>query len=397
MSGADSSHWSIMRAVSEQPIYLDYNATTPIAAEVLDAMLPVLREGFGNPSSAHAYGDAARALVERAREQVAALLACSPGELILTSGGTESNNAALIGIAEARRETGRHIVTSAIEHPAIAATCRHLEGRGWKVTRIGVDPRGRIRLDELARSVRPETTLVSIMHANNETGVLQPIEELRESIAPLGAILHTDAAQSVGKIDCRVDQLGIDALTLAGHKLYAPKGVGALYLRSGTPCARYLHGAGHEAGRRAGTENVAQIVGLGRACELAAQERSTREQHLSQLRDRLEARLRAGLSDLVVHGAGERRLPNTLYAAIPRISAIDLLDAVPEIAAAAGSACDAGKAHVSDTLRAMGVDESIALATLRLSVGRPTTEDEIDRASHLLVEAARRLRGSSGE
>ena len=384
-----------MPAVSEQPIYLDYNATTPIAPEVLDAMLPVLRDGFGNPSSSHAYGDAARAWVGRAREQVAGLLGCSPGEVIFTSGGTESNNAALIGIAEATREKGQHLVTSVIEHPAVAATCGYLEGRGWEVTRIGVDHNGRIRLEELARAVRPETTLISIMHANNETGVLQPIEEVRESIAPLGVILHTDAAQSVGKVDCRVDRLGVDALSLAGHKLYAPKGVGALYLRRGTPCERYLHGAGHETGRRAGTENVAQIVGLGRACELAAQEGTTREQHLSHLRDRIEARLRAGFSDLVVHGAGAPRLPNTLYAAIPRTSAIELLDAVPGIAAAAGSACDAGKAHVSATLRAMGIDESIALATLRLTVGRPTTEDEIERASHLLVEAAQRLRRSA--
>jgi cysteine desulfurase len=384
-----------MHVVSELPIYLDYNATTPIAAEVLDAMLPVLRESFGNPSSTHAYGEAARGLVERARGHVATLLECSPAEVIFTSGGTESNNAALIGIAEATEEKGRHLITSVVEHPAVAATCSYLEGRGWEITRIEVDHDGRIRLDELARAVRPETTLITIMHANNETGVLQPIEEIRESVAPLDPILHTDAAQSVGKIDCRVNRLGVDALTIAGHKLYGPTGVGALYLRSGTPCKPYLHGAGHETGRRAGTENVAQIVGLGRACELAAQEGAEREQHLAQLRDRLEVKLRAGMSDLVVHGAAAPRLPNTLYAAIPRTSAIELLDAIPEIAAAAGSACDAGKPHVSDTLRAMGVEESIALATLRLTVGRNTTADEIERASNLLVKAAQRLRGSA--
>ena len=212
-----------MPAVNEQPIYLDYNATTPIAPEVLDAMLPVLRDGFGNPSSSHAYGNAARALVGRAREQVAALLDCSPGEVIFTSGGTESNNAALIGIAEATRDKGRHLVTSAIEHPAVAATCGYLERRGWEVTRIGVDHDGEIGLNELADAVRPETTLISIMHANNETGVLQPIEDVRESIAPLGAILHTDAAQSVGKVDCRVDRLGVDALTLAGRRCFDPR------------------------------------------------------------------------------------------------------------------------------------------------------------------------------
>jgi cysteine desulfurase len=381
--------------VSDRPIYLDYNATTPIAPEVLDAMVPALRENFGNPSSAHVYGDAARAAIERAREQVAGLLDCSPAEVIFTSGGTESNNAALIGIAGATRTSGRHVVTSGIEHPAVAATCAHLENRGWEVTRLDVDQDGRIRLDDLTRVCRPDTTLITIMHANNETGVLQPIEEIRESIAPLGPILHTDAAQSVGKIDCRVDRLGVDALTIAGHKFYGPKGVGALYLRANTPFERYLHGAGHETGRRAGTENVAQIVGLGRACELARQEGAARERRLSGLRDRLETRLRAGISDLVVHGAAAARLPNTLYAAIPRTSAIELLDACPGIAAAAGSACDAGRPHISATLRAMGVDESIALATLRLTIGRGSTEDEIDRAVDLLVEAAQRLRGAA--
>jgi cysteine desulfurase len=384
-----------MPAVSEEPIYLDYNATTPIAPEVFDAMLPVLRSGFGNPSSSHALGVAARRLVERAREQVASLLGCSSEEVIFTSGGTESNNAALIGIAEATRNQGKHVVTSAIEHPAVAATCRYLETRDWEVSRLGVDHDGKVRLDELASVVRPDTTLISIMHANNETGVLQPIEELRESIAPVSAILHTDAAQSVGKVDCRVDRLGVDALTIAGHKLYAPKGVGALYLRRGTPCAPLLHGAGHEGGRRAGTENVPYIVGLGRACELAAAERENRERHLADMRDRLEAGLRRSFSDLVVHGSAAPRLPNTLYAAIPRTSAIELLDAVPEICTAAGSACDAGKARVSATLRAMGVDEATARATLRLTVGRSTTAEEIERASGLLVEAARRLRRSA--
>jgi len=384
-----------MPAVSEAPIYLDYNATTPIAPEVLDAMLPVLRTAFGNPSSSHVYGSATHDLVERARNQVADLIECDPREVIFTSGGTESNNSALIGIAEATRDRGKHLVTSTIEHPAVAATCDYLESRGWEISRIGADRNGRIRLDELTRTVRPDTSLISIMHANNETGVIQPIEELRESVAPLSAILHTDAAQSVGKVDCRVDRLGVDALTIAGHKLYAPKGVGALYLRRGTPYDRYLHGAGHEGGRRAGTENVAHIVGLGRACELATAERETRERHLTGLRDRLEAALRQGFSDLVVHGAAAPRLPNTLYAAIPRTSATALLDAVPGIASAAGSACDAGRPHISATLRAMGVEDAIALATLRLTVGRPTTGDEIMRASGLLIEAARRLRKSA--
>ncbi len=384
-----------MRRVSDRPIYLDNNATTPIAPEVLEAMLPALRDGFGNPSSTHAYGETARGLIEEARARVAALLDCSPAEIVFTSGGTESDNAALIGITEATRDRGRHVVTSAVEHPAIVATCAHLESRGWEISRVGVDRDGRLRMDELARAVRPETTLISIMHANNETGVVQPIEEIREAIAPLDPVLHTDAAQSVGKIDCRVDRLGVDALTIAGHKLYGPMGVGALYLRSGTPFARHLHGAGHESGRRAGTESVAQVVGLGKACQLALQERATRERRLARLRDMLETRLRSGLSDLVVHGAGAPRLPNTCYAAIPRTTAIELLAAVPQIAAAAGSACDAGRPHVSETLRAMGVDESTALATLRLTVGRANSEDEIERAAGLLIAAAQTLRGGA--
>ncbi len=384
-----------MPGVSDRPIYLDHNATTPIAPEVLEAMLPAMRDGFGNPSSAHAYGQTARALIEEARARVATLLECSPDEIVFTSGGTESDNAALIGIAEATRDRGRHLVTSTIEHPAIVATCAYLESRGWEVARVGVDRDGRLKLDELARAARPETSLISIMHANNETGVVQPVEEIRETVAPLDPVLHTDAAQSAGKIDCRVDRLGVDALTIAGHKLYGPMGVGALYLRSGTPFSRHLHGAGHESGRRAGTESVAQIVGLGKACELAVQERTTRERHLARLRDRLETLLRAGLNDLVVHGGGAPRLPNTCHAAIPRTSAIELLAAVPEIAAAAGSACDAGEPHVSATLRAMNVDEPTALATLRLTVGRANTESEIERAAELLVRAAQTRRGSA--
>ena len=384
-----------MRGVNKKPIYLDYNATTPIAPEVLEAMLPVLREDWGNPSAAHAYGAAAHARVEAARGQVAELLGCAAEEIIFTSGGPGSDNAALIGIAEATRERGRHIVTSVIEHPAVEATCRYLEGRGWEVARVGVDPSGRVRPDELASAVRPDTTLVSIMHANNETGVMQPIDELREVMAPHQAIVHTDAAQSVGKVECRVERLGVDALTIAGHKLYAPKGVGALYLRRDTPFVRSLHGAGHESGRRAGTENVALIAALGQACALALHDGRERERQLERLRDRLEANLRRAFDDLVVHGSDAPRLPNTLLVAIPRTSAVDLLAAIPGIAASAGSACDAGKPHVSATLRAMAVDEPTALATLRLTVGRSTTDDEVEQASAWIVEVARRQRAAA--
>jgi cysteine desulfurase len=383
-----------MPAVSDLPIYLDYNATTPVAPEVLDVLLPALRDDWGNPSSAHSYGESAANRVEAARASVAGLLGCDPDEVIFTSGGTESNNMALVGIAEATRERGRHIVTSAVEHPAVEEPCRYLERRGWEVTRVGVDRDGRVGLDELAAVVRADTTLVSIMHANNETGVLQPVEELRDAISPHSPIVHSDAAQSVGKVNCRVDRLGVDALSIAGHKLYAPKGVGALYLRGGTPCERFLHGAGHEAGRRAGTENVALIVALAHACELAAKESGSRELHLAGLRDRLEADLRRAFSDLVVHGVDAPRLPNTLSAAIPRTTAVDVLAAVPQIAAAAGSACHAGKPHISATLKAMGVDDATALATLRLTVGRPSTTLEVTQAASLIIEQARALRRS---
>ena len=374
------------------PIYLDYNATTPIAPEVIEAMLPALRENWGNPSSAHAYGRRARRAVEHSRGQVAELLGCEPGEIIFTSGGTESDNAAIVGIAEGLEHRGRHVVTSAIEHQAVEESCVYLERRGWSVTRIGVDADGLVDSAAVENAIRPDTTLISIMHANNETGVIQPVEEIRRFAEPREIVVHTDAAQAVGKIGARVDDLNVDALTVAGHKLYGPKGVGALYLRRGTPFAGFMRGAGHEGGRRSGTEDVAEIVGFGAACRLAVEELPGRTDHLRALRDRLEANLRARLPDLVVHGGNVERLPNTLYAAIPGVEAVQLLARAEGVASAAGAACHSDEAHVSRTLKAMGVADALALSTLRLTVGRPTTMQDVDLAAERIADAAEALR-----
>jgi cysteine desulfurase len=375
------------------PIYLDYNATTPVARQVADAMIKALREAWGNPSSGHAYGLEARRALDEAREQVAGLLACEPGEVVFTAGGTESDNTAIVGVAEALVDRGRHIVVSCVEHPAVEEACRYLETRGWSVTRVAVDGHGRVRADAVADAVGPETTLVSVMHAQNETGVIQPVRDIVDRVRPTGVIVHTDAAQTVGKIVTRVNDLGVDLLTVAAHKLYGPKGVGALYVREGTPLGGFLRGGGHERGRRAGTENVPAIVGLGAACALASRELPQRSVHLRELRDRLEAGLRRHFPDLVVHGKGVERLPNTVSCAIPGVPATELLAATEGVATAAGSACEAGKPHVSAALSAMGVDDATALSTVRLTVGRPTMTEDVDEAVERIAAAATRLRG----
>jgi cysteine desulfurase len=374
------------------PIYLDYNATTPIAPEVQEAMQPALATTWGNPSSSHVFGLRAREALEHARGQVAALLGSDSEEIVFTSGGTESDNAAIVGVAETLADRGRHLVTTQIEHPAVESVCRYLERRGWEVTRVAVDRDGRVPVPAVVDALRPDTTLVSVMHANNETGVLQPLREIGAVCRPRKIPFHTDAAQSVGKIPTRVETLGVDLLTVAGHKLYGPKGVGALYLRHGTPFSPFLHGAGHERGRRPGTENVSQIVGLGAACEIALAEIDSRPVHLAALTGRLERALRDRIDDLVVHGAGADRLPNTLSAAIPGVDANALVSRIDDVAIAAGAACHAGAAEVSSVLRAMEVPDDLALCTVRLTVGRPTTEEEIDRAALRIAGCALAMR-----
>ena len=374
------------------PIYLDHNATTPVAPEVLEATTAALRDAWGNASSGHVYGARARSVLDRARGQVASLLGCRTDEVIFTGGGTESDNAAIAGVAESLAARGRHLITSVIEHPAVEAACAYLEGRGFEVTRVGVDGNGRVDPSDVEAAIRPDTALVSVMHANNETGVIQPIREIAGTARARNVVVHTDAAQSVGKLPTDVNDLAVDLLTVAGHKLYAPKGVGALYLRRGTPFAGFLRGGGHESGKRAGTENTAGIAGLGAACALAAREADARFAHQREMRDRLESRLRERLPDLVVHGASVERLPNTLSAAIPRVDANTLLSRLDGIAAAAGAACHSGKTEPSAVLRAMGVSDGLALSTLRLSVGRATTAEEVDSAATSIGDVAPELR-----
>ena len=371
------------------PIYLDHNATTPLLPEVVDAMLPYLREHFGNPSSGHVFGRRAHDAVEHARRQVAALIGATPDEIVFTSGGTEANNLAIRGVAGALADK-RHIVTSQIEHPATAEPCRLLQGLGWGVTWLPVDAAGRVRVEDLVSVASPGTALVTVMHANNETGTIQPIREASEAAHAVGALVHTDAAQSVGKLPVRLDDLGVDLLSIAGHKLYAPKGVGALYVRNGTPIEPVIRGAGHERGLRPGTENVAAIVGLGAACEIAREDLDEEAARLRRLRDLLWDLLHEAVPGLALNGHERDRLPNTLNVRFPGVRGSDVLAFAPVVAASTGSACHEGGEHPSGVLTAMGIDADVALGSVRLSLGRHTMEDAIRSAAAALAEAWRR-------
>ncbi|PCC74196.1 cysteine desulfurase [Nannocystis exedens] len=371
-------------------IYLDHNATTPLLPEVVDAMLPFLRAHFGNPSSGHVYGRHAREAVARARGRVAALLGCDDDEVLFTSGGTEANNLAIRGVAE-RCERPGAIVTTAVEHPATERPCAWLERHGWQVTRVGVDAGGRARLDEARAALARGAALVTVMHSNNETGVLQPIAELAPLARAAGALLHTDAAQSLGKVPVRVRELGVDLLSIAGHKLYAPKGVGALYVKRGTPLAPLLLGAGHERGLRPGTENVAGIVGLGVACETAGRDLEATAARVQRLRDLLWARLADAVPGLALNGHPELRLPNTLNVRFPRASGTAVLAGAPELAASTGSACHDGHESASAVIVAMGVRAAEAIGSVRLTLGRGTTEEEVTHAAAALGAAWRRI------
>ncbi|MBL8825585.1 MAG: cysteine desulfurase [Planctomycetaceae bacterium] len=371
-------------------IYLDYNATTPLADEVVAAMEPYLRQAFGNASSLHWAGRPARAAIDTAREQVAALLGCQPSEVVFTSGGTEANNYALKGLFFARlaKQLPTHIITSQIEHPAILEPCRFLESLGAEVTRLPVDRFGLVDPAAVRAALRPHTALVSIMQANNEVGTIQPLAEIAAIAHEHGALVHTDAAQSVGKISTRVAELGVDLLTIAGHKLYAPKGVGAIYVRAGITLAPFLHGAGHEQGRRAGTENILEIVGLGAACELAQSWLDRPE--LRELRDYFWNALQTALGERVsLNGHPQRRLPNTLNCNFHGQIGSELLAKLPQLAASTGSACHAGSHHLSPVLAAMGVSPTIGLGAIRFSLGRHTTRDVIDQTLEMLAACVR--------
>jgi cysteine desulfurase len=379
--------------VSDRPIYLDYNATTPVLPSVAEAMLPFLYEHFGNPSSSHPYGATARSAVEKARGQVARLLGARPGEIVFTSGGSEANNTAILGVARLLRARGRHVVTSAVEHPAVLEPCAVLAAEGFRVTRVPVDEAGRVSPADVAAALTPETILVTVMHANNEVGTIEPIAEIARLARERGILVHTDAAQSAGKIPVDVGALGVDFLSLAGHKLYAPKGVGALYIRSGLELPRFVHGASHESGRRAGTENVLEIVGLGEACEIAARDLESNRRHFSAMRDRLWAGLSREIEDLRRNGSVEGSLPNTLSVGIGGVEASTLLAEIGDrLAASAGAACHAAGVELSPVLEAMQVPMRYAMGTVRFSAGRGTTESEIDAAVTIVAEAVRRLR-----
>jgi cysteine desulfurase len=379
-----------------KPIYLDYNATTPVDPAVVDALLPYLRDGFGNPSSAHAYGKAAHDAVERARQQIADLLGARPDEVVFTGGGSEASNLALKGAVFARLHgifgrwaRGAHVITTAVEHPATLQPCDFLRRLGCRVTVLPVDRHGRLDPDAVRRALGRGTTLVSVMHSNNEVGTLQPVREVAALARARGALVHTDVAQSVGKLPVNVDELGVDLLSVAGHKLYAPKGVGVLYVRRGVRLEPLVHGAGHEGGRRAGTENVPYLVALGEACRLARESLPEATARLRRLRDQLWDRLRATLGERVVlNGHPEERLPNTLNVNFVGHVGAELLEKVPEVAASTGSACHEGKVSQSPVLCAMGVPPELGRGAVRLSVGRFTTEDEIDRAAEALVRVA---------
>ena len=374
------------------PIYLDHNATTPVAPEVFDAMLPWLREQHGNPSSSHVFGQRAAKAVAAARAQVASLIGAQPAEIVFTGCATEANNLALCGVALTVPAQRRHLVISAVEHPAVTAPALYLRSQGWDVTLLPVDAFGRVSVDDVERALRPDTALVSVMHANNEVGTLQPVAEIASLTRPRGIMLHTDAAQSAGKLRVDVDELGVDLLTLAGHKFNAPKGVGALYVRAGTPIRSITHGADQEHGLRPGTENVALIVALGAAAALAGASLPALIDQLRTLRDRLHVQLQAGVPGLRLNGHPDQRLPNTLHVSFPGIGGRKLLaEASDTVAASVGSACHSEQDAVSGVLAAMGFGAERASGAVRLSVGRTTQTVDVDRAAEALIAAWNRL------
>jgi len=377
-----------------QPIYLDYNGTTPHDPEVIAAMRPFLETEFGNPSSSHWYGIKPKQAVEAARRQVAGLINCQATEIFFTSGGTESNNHAIKGMARTLKHKGRHIVTSNFEHPAVLEVCRFLEGEGFETTYIPVDSQGMVDPDDVEKAIRSDTILVSIMHANNEVGTVQPIAEIAALAHRRGVVVHTDAAQSLGKIPADVQAMDVDMLSVAGHKLYAPKGIGALYVRRELQPEKFCHGAGQERGWRAGTENVLEIVGLGKACEIAARDLMANMDHMAAKRDQLHHCIAGALTDVRLNGHAERRLPNTLSISFKEMEANRILEEIGlEVAASAGAACHADTVSLSHVLEAMQVPLSWAKGTLRFSVGRTTSSEEIDRAAEVVIAAVQRLGG----
>lgn len=371
----------------EDLIYFDHNATTPVAPEVLDAMLPYLTQQYGNPSSDHALGHRAHQAIDKARAQVASLIGAEPDEIVFTSGGTESNNIAIRGTAATAEPGRRRIVTSQVEHPATARPCDLLETQGWTITRVPVETSGTVALDTIVQALDDDVALLTVMLAQNETGALMPVAEAGAAARRLRIVTHTDAAQAIGKIDVNVDSLGVDLLSIAGHKCYAPKGVGALYVRRGTALEPVLVGAGQERGLRPGTENVAYIVGLGAACRLAQSRMEAESARLRHLRDQLWLELSGRIPGLERHTPPTDSLPNTLMVSFPAALGRDVLSHAPRIAASTGSACHAGQDTPGDTLLAMGVSPDVALGAVRLSLGHTNTSEDIAAAVGILTQA----------
>ncbi len=376
-------------------IYLDHNATTPIAPEAVEAMIPILENEFGNPSSPYTLGTRARERLEKSRNQIARLLGCADHEVIFTSGGTESNNAVLKGIIDLRRPKDFHLITSAIEHPAILNPALFLEELGVQVTVLSVDRFGRVNPDDVLQAIRSNTCLISVMLANNETGTLQPVQEISQIAKEHGIPFHTDAAQAVGKIHVNVHELGVNFLSVAGHKLYGPKGIGALFIREGgSDLCPLIHGAGQEMGRRPGTENVVLSVGLGVACELARERLNEEMERMRDLRGQLEKRLFGKIDGLVLNGHPTERLPNTLNVSIPGIDGKKILDGLPIVMASTGAACHDRSVALSHVLSAMGVAPEVGMGTLRLTVGRSNTHEQIEETADLIINRVKELKNS---
>lgn len=380
-----------MKSPSHSFIYLDHNATTPVDPSAAKAMMPFIRDEFGNPSSPYLLGTRAKERLEQCREEVATLLGCKNHEVVFTSGGSESNNMVLKGIVNLRNPGNFHIITSAVEHPAIINPLLFLEELGVAVTILPVDTFGLVDPEEVEGAIKPHTSLISIMLANNETGALQPIREISQLAREHGIPLHTDAAQAIGKIPVDVNELGVDFLSVAGHKLYAPKGVGALFIREGHNLTPLIHGAAQEGGKRPGTENVILSVGLGVACQVARERLQQDMKNMKLMRDRLEELLFSGLDNLFLNGHPHKRLPNTLNVSVPHIEGSKILDGLPTLYASTGAACHDRSVELSHVLSAMGVPPEVGMGALRLTVGRTNDMEQIEEAAQLIVKRVKEL------
>ncbi len=378
------------------PLYLDNHATTPLDPRVLEEMLPYLKDRFGNAASrSHQFGWEAEAAVEKARGQIAKIIGATSKEIVFTSGATESDNLAIKGVADAHKEKGNHVITAVTEHHAVLDSCKHLESHGCRVTYLPVRADGLIDLDELKRAFTDQTILVSIMYANNEIGVLQPVREIGELCHERSVLFHTDAVQAIGKVPVNVDRDNIDLASITAHKLYGPKGIGALYVRGRNPRVRLapiIDGGGHEHGMRSGTLNVPGIVGLGKCCEIAQQEMPQEMPRMKALRDRLRQKILTGLTDVHVNGSLEHRLPGNLNISFAHVDSESLMMGINDIAVSSGSACTSAKIEPSYVLRAIGIPEELALGAIRFGIGRFNTEEEIDYVAARVVETVTRLR-----